>query len=85
MAAYQIVDLKNTSLSGSSKTVAGVHAKIDGAKCPIRLSGINYGGTKYKDAYVKFTKSGTSYVSETVYGKVITITNTNGITIANPA
>lgn len=83
MAAYQIVDLKYTSLSGSSKTVAGVHAKIDGAKCPIRLTGINYGGTKYKDAYVKFSKSGTSYVSEALYGKVITITSSDGITIAN--
>lgn len=83
MAAYQIVDLKNTSLSGSSKTVAGVHAKIAGANCPIRLTGINFGGTKYKDAFVRFTLSTTSYVSEAVYGKVITITNTNGITIAN--
>ena len=85
MAAYTIVDLKNTSLSGSSKTVAGVHAKIKNANCPIRLTGINYGGTKYKDAFVQFHASSTSFVSETVYGKVITVTNTNGITIANPS
>ena len=85
MAAYTIVDLKNTSLSGSSNTIAGVHAQIAKANCPIRLTGINYGGTKYKDTFVKFSASSTSFVSETVYGKVITVTNTNGVTIANPA
>lgn len=85
MAAYKIVDLKGTSLSGSSATVAGVHAAIASANCPIRLSGINYGGTKYKDAFVKFTLSTTSYVSEPVYGKVITVTSSDGITIADPA
>lgn len=85
MAAYTIVDLKNTSLSGSSATIAGVHAQIAKANCPIRLTGINYGGTKYKDAFVKFSASSTSFVSEAVYGKVITVTNTNGVTIADPA
>ena len=84
MAAYTIVDLKGTSLSGTSATVAGVHAAIGNANCPIRLSGINYGGTKYKDAFVKFTASSTNYVSEPVYGKVITVSNEDGITIANP-
>lgn len=85
MAAYTIVDLKNTSLSGSSATIAGVHAQIAKANCPIRLTGINYGGTKYKDAFVKFSASSTSFISEAVYGKVITVTNTNGVTIADPA
>ena len=47
MAAYAIVDLKNTSLSGTSATVKGVHAAIGNAACPIRLEGINFGGTKY--------------------------------------
>lgn len=84
MAAYAIVDLKNTSLSGSSATVKGVHAAISNAACPIRLEGINFGGTKYKPAFVKFTASTTSWVSEPVYGKVITVTNVDGITIANP-
>ena len=85
MAAYAIVDLKGTSLSGSSATVKGVHAAIGKADCPILLRGINYGGTAYKDAFVKFTASSTNYISETVYGKVITVSNTDGITIANPA
>lgn len=84
MAAYAIVDLKGTSLSGSSATVSGVHAAIGKANCPILLKGINYGGTKYKNAFVKFTASTTSWVSEPVYGKVITVTNVDGITIANP-
>lgn len=83
MAAYKIIDLKGTSLSGSSATIAGIHAAIGSANCPIRLSGINFGGTKYKDAYVKFYASSTSYVSEAVYGKVITVTNADGVTIAN--
>ena len=85
MAAYKIVDLKGTSLSGTSATVAGVHAAIASANCPIRLSGINYGGTKHKDTFVNFTLSDTSYVSEPVYGKVITVTSANGITLADPA
>lgn len=84
MAAYAIVDLKGTSLSGSSATVKGVHAAIGKADCPILLRRINYGGTVYKDAFVKFTASSTNYVSETVYGKVITVSNADGITIANP-
>jgi len=83
MAAYAIVDLKNTSLSGSSATVKGVHDAITKAACPILLEGINFGGTKYKAAFVKFTLSTTSWVSEAVYGKVITVTNADGITIAN--
>ena len=83
MAAYTIVDLKGTSLSGSSATVAGVHAAIGKANCPILLKGINFGGTKYKNAFVKFSASSTSFVSEAVYGKVITVTNADGITIAN--
>ena len=85
MAAYAIVDLKGTSLSGSSATVSGVHAAISKANCPIKLTGINYGGTKYKDAFVRFSASSTSFVSEPVYGKVITVTNADGITIANPS
>lgn len=83
MAAYKIIDLKGTSLSGTSATIAGIHAAIGSANCPIRLSDINFGGTKYKDAFVKFYASSTSYVSEAVYGKVITVTNADGVTIAN--
>ena len=85
MATYKIVDLKGTSLSGTSATVKGVHSSIGSAKCPILLKGINYGGTAYKDAFVKFSASSTSYVSETLYGKVITVSNTDDITIANPS
>lgn len=85
MAAYTIIDLKGTSLSGTPATIAGVHAKIGNANCPIRLSGINYGGTKYKDAFVKFSASSTNYVSEPVYGKVITVSNANAVSIADPA
>lgn len=83
MAAYAIVDLQGTSLSGSSVTIAGVHGAIGKANCPILLKGINFGGTKYKNAFVKFSASSTSWVSEAVYGKVITVTNVNGVTIAN--
>lgn len=85
MAAYAIVDLKGTSLSGSSATVSGVHAAIGKANCPILLKGINYGGTKYKNAFVKFQASSTNFISEPVYGKVITVSNADGITIADPA
>lgn len=82
---YTEVDLKNVSLSGSSATIPGTHARIASTKYPKLVKGINYGGTVYDDAYVKFTLSGTSYVSETVYGKVITVTNADAVTIANPA
>lgn len=81
---YTEVDLKNKSLSGSSVTIPGTHARIASTSYPKLVKGINFGGTKYDDAYVKFTLSGSSYVSETVYGKVITITNADGVTIANP-
>lgn len=83
MATYKIVDLKGTSLSGTSATVKGVHSAIGSANCPILLKGINFGGTTYKNAFVKFSASSTNYVSEAVYGKVITVSNTDGITIAN--
>ena len=84
MGTYTIVDLKGTSLSGSSATIKGIYNRIKNTDCAKLLTGINYGGTKYKDAFVKFTLSGTSYVSETIYGKVITVTNADGVTIANP-
>lgn len=85
MAAYKIIDLKGTSLSGTPATIAGVHAAIASANCPIRLTGINYGGTEQKDAFVKFSLSSTSYVSDPVYGKVITVSNANEVSIADPA
>lgn len=86
---YQILDLKNTNFAlGTGAVVAGAFETIRGTKKPILVSGIVIAGAKYNDTYVDFTigKTGNIIAFEgTMYGKKISITNTDIVTISENA
>lgn len=82
---YQILDLKNTNFAlGTGAVVAGVYGKIAGTKKPILVSGIMIAGTEYHDTYVDFTINNTAFEG-IIYGKKITIANTDTVTISENA
>lgn len=77
---YQMIDLKNKSLSTTEVEIPGVYEAIEGNyRKPILLHNINLGGTEKADAYVDFTLSSTTY-SATVYGGTIAITEDDEVT-----
>lgn len=86
---YQILDLKNTNFAlGTGAVVAGAFETIRGTKKPILVSGIKIAAKKYNDTYVEFTagKTGNIIAFEgTMYGKKISITNTDIVTISENA
>ena len=80
---YQIIDLKNEALtSGVGVVYDGIYDKVKGTRKPILVSGLNVGGTEYHDSFVDFTVSGTTFTG-TIYGKTITIANTDTVTVTN--
>ena len=82
---YQILDLKNTNFAlGTGAVVAGVYDKIAGTKKPILVSGIVIAGTEYHDTYVDFTINNTAFEG-IIYGKKISIANTDTVTISENA
>ena len=52
MDGYKVIDLKNTQISTTATTIAGVYEAIKTSDKAILLVGINYSGTQYKPAYV---------------------------------
>lgn len=79
---YQILDFGGRDLS-SAKTISGMHAKIAGTNKPFLASGMVYSTTAYKDTWLDFSLSGTSYVATLPDSKTITITNADACTIAS--
>lgn len=80
---YQIIDLKNKILtSGVGVVYDGIYDKVEGTRKPILVSGLNVGGTEYHDSFVDFTVSGTTFTG-TIYGKTITIADTDTVTVTN--
>ena len=81
---YQIIDLKDVKLTlGTGVTFKGVYNQIKGTRKAILVSGLNIAGTEYHDTFVDFTVSSTTYTG-TIYGKTITVTNEDLVTVANP-
>ena len=79
---YQIIDLKNIKLTvGTGTKIDGVYDKIKSTRKAILISGLNVGGTEYHDTFVELTVSGTNYTG-TIYGKTITISNEDLVTIS---
>ena len=79
---YQIIDLKNTKLTvGTGTKIDGVYDKIKSTRKAILISGLNVGGTEYHDTFVELTVSGTNYTG-TIYGKTITISNADLVTVS---
>ena len=82
---YQILDLKNTNFAlGTGTVVAGAFETIKGTKKPILVSGIVIAGTEYHDTYVDFTVVSTAFEG-IIYGKKISIANTDTVTISENA
>lgn len=82
---YQIIDLKNVQLtSGTGATFKGVYEQIEGTRKAILVSGLNVGGTEYHDTFVDFTVSNTTFTG-TIYGKTITITDEDLVTVTDPS
>ena len=82
---YQILDLKNTNFAlGTGAVVTGAYSTIAGTKKPILVSGIVVAGTEYHDTYVDFTVVSTSFEG-IIYGKKISIANTDTVTISENA
>ena len=82
---YQILDLKKTRFAlGTGVNVPGAFTTISGTKKPILVSGIVIAGTEYHDTYVDFTVNNTTFEG-IIYGKKITIANTDTVTISENA
>lgn len=59
---YKIIDLKNKPLEDSVGMVyEGIYDAIEECQKPIVLSGLNFGGTEYKDLWAQFTLAGGNY------------------------
>lgn len=80
---YQIIDLKNKQLtSGTGMVYEGIYDLIEGTRKAILVSGLNVGGTEYHDTFVDFTVNGSNFEG-TIYGKTITISDTDVVTVTN--
>ena len=80
---YQIIDLGNKKLTiGTGMVYDGIYDKIEGTRKAILVSGLNVGGTEYHDTFVELTVSGTDYTG-TIYGKTITISDKNVVTVTD--
>lgn len=80
---YQIIDLQNKELeSGVGMVYEGTYDKIEGTRKAILISGLNVGGTEYHDTFVELTVNGSNYEG-TIYGKSITISDADVVTVTN--
>lgn len=82
---YKIIDFKDTPLTtgGEATTIAGIYGSIEGSyRKPLLLSGLTIDGIERNDVYAPATVSGSNFVF-TAYGKTITITGADAVTVAN--
>ena len=82
---YKIIDFKDNPLTtgGGAITIAGIYDSIEGSyRKPLLLSGLTIDGIERNDVYAPATVSGNNFVF-TAYGKTITITNADAVTVAN--
>lgn len=82
---YKIIDFKNSPLTsgGEAVTIEGIYDTVEASyRKPLLLSGLKIDGTERNDVYATPTLSGSDYVF-TAYGKTITITNADAVSVAN--
>lgn len=82
---YKIIDFKDVPFEtgGSTMTIEGIYDTVEGSyRKPLLLSGLNIDGTEHNDIYAMPTLSGSNYVF-TAYGKTITITDTDAVSVVN--
>ena len=83
---YKIIDFKDINLvTGVGISITGVYDAIkSNSRKAILISGISIDGVKMADSFVELLVNGTKYTG-TLYGKTITITNTDVVTIKESA
>lgn len=83
---YKIIDFKDINLvTGVGISITGVYDAIkSNYRKAILISGISIDGVKMADSFVELLVNGTKYTG-TLYGKTITITNTDVVTIKESA
>lgn len=80
---YQIIDLDNVNHTpGVGILHEGIYDKIEGTRKAILLSGLVVDDIEYRDIFVEVRVNESNFVM-TVYGKTITITDTDVVTVAN--
>lgn len=80
---YKIIDFKEAPLKTGSGTIMieGIHNTVEVSyRKPLLLSGLNIDGVEYNDVYVAPSISGSNYVF-TAYGKTITITDADAVSV----
>lgn len=85
MSGYQIINLKNTPFvtGGATMMLDGIYDQIEGNNMkPILLDGIVIDGVEKPAVYAEANISGSNYVFN-VYGKIITITDTDAVSVVN--
>lgn len=82
MNGYQIVDLKDTTLSGTGTKVSGVFESIKNSnRKPLLLTGIVIDGAEMNSVFTSATITSGNYVIST-YGKTITVKPDDTVTEA---
>ena len=82
---YKIIDFKDKPLvtGGSPLKIEGIYDTVEDSYLkPLLLSGLNIDGTERNEGYTTPAISGSNYVF-TAYGKTITITNADEVSVVN--
>ena len=82
---YKIIDFKDTPFvtGGATMMIEGIYDTVEASyRKPLLLSGLTIDGIERNDVYATPTLSGSNYVF-TAYGKTITITDTDAVSVAN--
>lgn len=80
---YKIIDFKDINLvTGTASTITGVYDAIkSNYRKAILISGIVIDGVEKADAFVELTVNTSNYVGS-LYGKTLTITNADKVTVS---
>lgn len=80
---YKIIDFQDVNLtSDAGVTVVGTYEAIEGShRKPLLISGITIDGVEKNDCFVSCTSAENSY-SFTLYGRTVTVSNADQITIS---
>lgn len=84
---YKIIDFKDVPFEtgGDTMTIEGIYDNVKASyRKPLLLSGLNIDSIEHNDVYATPTLSGSNYVF-TIYGKTITITNTDVVSVVTEA
>lgn len=82
---YKIVDFRDNPLTtgGGAVTIEGIYDTVEASyRKPLLLSGLTIDSTEHSGTFAQPSISGSNYMF-TVYGKTITITDADAVSVAN--